>query len=239
MFIFPNPVSYASAWDLQSRLHTERMLDRRPDMVLILEHQPVYTLGRSTKQPHWGGDEAALRANGTDLHRVNRGGSVTYHGPGQILLYPILRLAHHAAGPRQLVRMLEEVALRVLSHWNIDGYRIEKQPGLWIMAPEPAKIASIGVRVERGVTLHGLALNVDMDLTPFHRIHPCGLADCRMTSMAALRRATLSVDAVKRDLAQMFREVFGVAWSTSAVKDIATALQEAADKAAHWCPSIV
>lgn len=213
-FIFPEPVSYAVAWELQTRLYRERMLDLIPDTVLILEHQPVYTLGRSTQASHWGGSEEALRANGMELHRVNRGGSVTYHGPGQILVYPILRLAQHAAGPRQLVRLLEEVLIRTLNLWKIDGRRIDKKPGVWVLAPEPAKIASIGIRVERGITLHGFALNVDMDLSPFQRIHPCGITDCPVTSMAAICKTTVSVNEIKRDLVRIFGTVFAVAWSS-------------------------
>jgi lipoate-protein ligase B len=201
------------AWELQSRFHNERLLNLRPDTVLILEHHPVYTLGRRTQVSHWGGNEDVLRANGVDLQRVNRGGSVTYHGPGQILVYPILRLAHHAAGPRQLVWKMEEVIIRVLNLWKIDGHRIGKKPGVWVMAPEPAKIASIGIRIERGITLHGFSLNVDMDLTPFQRIHPCGFTNCAVTSMTALRNAAVSVNAVKKDLAQMFGTVFALEWS--------------------------
>lgn len=213
VFIFPEPVPYSNSWELQSRLHSERMLDLGPDTVLILEHQPVYTLGRSAQASHWGGNEDVLRANGTELHRVNRGGSVTYHGPGQILVYPILRLAQHAPGPRQLVWLLEEVIIHVLKLWKINGHRIDKKPGVWVMVPEPAKIASIGIRIERGITLHGFALNVDMDLTPFQRIHPCGFTNCPVTSMAALLKTAVSVNAVKHDLARIFGTVFALEWS--------------------------
>jgi lipoate-protein ligase B len=239
VFIFPQPVPYEVAWELQSRFHAERLLGRRPDMVLILEHQPVYTLGRSTQESHWGGNEAALRVDGADLHRVNRGGSVTYHGPGQILLYPIVRLTQHATGPRQFVHLLEEVAIRLLRLWRIDGYRVEKKPGVWVMAPEPAKIASLGVRIERGITLHGLALNVDLDLTPFQRIHPCGFADCSITSMAALRKAALPVDIIKRDLARMFGAVFVTEWPTSIVESFPPPEAVPADETGHMRTSIV
>jgi lipoate-protein ligase B len=211
--IFPDPVAYAIAWELQSRLHRERLLDLRPDTVLILEHLPVYTLGRTAKESHWGGNEAVLRANGAELHRVNRGGSVTYHGPGQIIVYPILRLAQYAAGPRQAVWLLEEVILRLLARHGIEGCRIDKKPGVWIMGPDPEKIASIGIRIERGVTLHGCAFNVDMDLSPFERIHPCGFTDCAVTSMAARLNRAVSVQEVKRELAQIFGTVFGLFWS--------------------------
>lgn len=188
----------------------------RPDTVVILEHQPVYTLGRSTQLSDWGGDEALLRANGTALHRVNRGGSVTYHGPGQIVVYPILRLAQHAAGPRRLVWLFEDVIIRLLKHWGIDGHRIEKKPGIWVLTPQPAKIASLGIRIERGITLHGFALNVDMDLAPFQQIHPCGFADCLVSSMSALRGKAVSLDEVKDDLARIFSAVFSIEWTTVA-----------------------
>jgi lipoyl(octanoyl) transferase len=206
------PVSYAAAWTLQTRLHEECRLGLRGDTVLILEHQPVYTLGRSAERSHWGGDEHALRAKGAAVHAVNRGGSVTYHGPGQIVAYPILRLARHASGPRQLVWLLEEVLLRVLQRWGLNGHRLAKKPGVWISEPYLAKIACIGIRVEGGVTLHGFALNVDMDVSPFALIQPCGLHDCCVTSMGALLDHAPGVQAVKLDVADCFREVLTVKW---------------------------
>ena len=208
--LFSAPVPYLAGWDLQCRLHEHRLLGLQPDTVLILEHRPVYTLGRRTRRSDWGGNEMALCQSGAELHRVNRGGSVTYHGPGQVVAYPILKVDRHATGPKQLVRLFEDVVIRLLGSWNITGSRLEGKPGVWVMTPEPRKIAFIGIRIERGVTLHGLAINVDLDLTPFHRIHPCGLADCLVTSMAALRHAPISVDAVKQVLAQTFAEVFSL-----------------------------
>jgi len=192
---------------MQCRLHEERLLGLQPDTILILEHQPVYTLGRRTRVGDWGGDEEALRQTGVDLHQVNRGGSVTFHGPGQVVAYPILKVDRYAAGPRQLVRLFEDIIIRLLDHWNIIGSRLEGKPGVWVMTPEPLKIAFIGVRIQRGVSLHGLAINVDLDLTPFHRIHPCGLTDCLVTSMAALRHTPISMDAIKQVLAQTFVEM--------------------------------
>jgi lipoate-protein ligase B len=214
--VFPEPVPYLIAWEIQSRLHDERLLDLQPDTVLILEHQPVYTLGRRTKLSHWGGSESALCENGAELHHVNRGGSVTFHGPGQIVVYPVLKLDRHAAGPRQLVWLLEEVIIQVLERWNITGSRIVGKPGVWIMSPEPRKIAFLGLRIEHGVTLHGFALNVDMDLTPFQRIHPCGFSDCRVTSMAAVRQTAVPVGTVKQELAQIFATLFALNFSTVA-----------------------
>ena len=213
LLTFSTPVPYSTAWELQSRFHRERQLDLRPDTVLILEHQPVYTLGRTTKLSDWGGNEAALRANGADLWHVNRGGSVTYHGPGQIVAYPIIRLSQHAAGPRQLVWQLEEVTIRLLAKWNIAGSRIDKRPGVWVMKPSPAKIASIGLRIHQGITLHGFALNVDMDLEPFQRIHPCGLPHCPVTSMATLLNTEIPMNEIKNELSHIWSTVFAIEWT--------------------------
>ncbi len=237
LVIVPTPVAYAAAWEFQSRLHRERLLDLRPDTLLILEHQPVYTLGRSTKLSDWGGDETVLRAKGADLHRVNRGGSVTFHGPGQIVVYPLLKVVRYVTGPRQLVRLLEEVIIRLLSCWEITGGRLDGKPGVWVMRPEPAKIASIGIRIEQGVSLHGFALNVDMDLAPFQHIHPCGFTDCLVTSMSALRNTRLPVDEIKNDLARTFGHVFGIEWT--GVVEHPFGVFETADKTAGNRPSNV
>lgn len=212
-YIFPEPVPYPLAWELQSRLHKERILDLRPDTVLILEHTPVYTLGRRTRLSDWGGDETALCKGEAELHQVNRGGSVTFHGPGQIVVYPVLKLDRYATGPRQLVWLLEEVIIQVLKRWNITGSRIISKPGVWIMRPEPQKIAFVGIRVQHGVTLHGFALNVDLDLTPFQRIHPCGFSNCRVTSMAAVGQTAIPVGTVKQEIVQTFATVFALNWS--------------------------
>ncbi|MFO0699281.1 MAG: lipoyl(octanoyl) transferase LipB [Nitrospira sp.] len=206
--LFSEPIPYLDAWQLQLQLHRDRVLDHRHDTILILEHRPVYTLGRSTDLSHVHGETVDLCRTGAELHRVNRGGSVTYHGPGQIVAYPILKLAGHAPGPRQLVWLLEEAMIRVLNRWNITGMRIAKKPGVWVQAAMPEKVGFVGIRIERGVTLHGLALNVDLDLAPFQNIHPCGFADCRVTSMAAVSTSPVSIELVKAELAQVFRIMF-------------------------------
>ena len=222
IYTFPDPVPYLTAWDLQSRLHHERLLNRQPDTLLILEHSPVYTLGRRTRPSDWGGNKAALCENGTEFHHVNRGGSVTFHGPGQVVLYPILKLTRYATGAKQLVWLLEEVIIRVLGYWNITGVRIVGKPGVWIMLPQPKKISFVGIRIQQGVTLHGVSLNVDLDLAPFRRIHPCGFPDCSVTTMAAVSQKVVPVDAIKQQLAQTFTMVF----SASAPRPVSTQGQE-------------
>lgn len=216
VYICSDPVPYLTAWDLQSRLHNERLLDRRPDTLLILEHSPVYTLGRRTRPADWGGNIAALCENGAELFHVNRGGSVTFHGPGQVVLYPILKLHRYATGARQFVWLLEEVLIRTLKCWDITGVRIVGKPGVWVGRPEPRKVGFVGVRIQQGVTLHGISLNVDLDLAPFRHIRPCGFPDCSVTSMVDVSRKAIPAETVKRQLAQTFAMVFssaGPQWS--------------------------
>lgn len=206
-------VSYASAWELQRTLHEERANDQRPDTLLLLEHDPVYTLGRSTKDTHWSGDVEALRSDGYAVSHANRGGSVTYHGPGQVVGYPILRLRDYCSGPKSYMRLLEEVIVRTLAEWSIAGRRLDNLPGVWVGYESPAKIAAMGVRISRGITMHGFALNVSVDLTPFSRIVPCGLANCRVTSMADILGNPIPMPQVTSAIARHFADVFRIEWA--------------------------
>ena len=212
---FAEPVPYAEAWRLQMRLREERAADRRLDTLLLLEHSPVYTVGRTAQASHWSNGEELLSHAGIQVHSVDRGGSVTYHGPGQLVGYPILRLSHYASGPRQYVRLLEEALIETLRSWGLQGYRVDNRPGVWIrLDDQDAKIAAIGVRIERGVTLHGFALNVDMDLSPFSRIVPCGLTGCRITSMADALHSTVSFTGVRSVLQRTFSRTFNIEWTS-------------------------
>lgn len=213
LVLFPKPVPYDEAWRLQQQLREERIAGKQGDTLLLLEHQPVYTLGRSTKPAHWTCGEEALRQTGANFQSVDRGGSITYHGPGQIVGYPILKLSHYCSGPKQYVRNLEEVLIHTLARWGIDGYRVEKAPGVWVRWRDAdAKIAAIGVRIDHGVTLHGFALNVDLDLSPFSHIVPCGLTACPITSMAEIRQSPLSIPTVAQQVAQEFARTFNLQW---------------------------
>jgi lipoyl(octanoyl) transferase len=212
---FSSPISYPDAWELQLRLHQERVTDSRPDAILVLEHQPVYTVGRLTRVADWGGDPASLHINGIEIQHVNRGGSITYHGPGQLVVYPILRLTQHVSGVRAYVERLEEAILRCLSQHGMIGHRKENAPGIWMTNPHEAKIASIGIRVDRGVTMHGIALNVDLDLSPFQAITPCGLTGCRITSMADIAGRRMPLPTVTRSLLDQLQQVFRLTWTHS------------------------
>jgi lipoyl(octanoyl) transferase len=208
-------LDYATAWALQRRLVEDRIAGRKSDTLLLLEHEPVFTAGRTARAEHWGGGDEISHVAGIPVHRTDRGGSVTYHGPGQLVGYPILKLNRFCEGPKAYVRMLEEVVIRTLAQWNIIGRRIEKLPGVWVGDARPAKIAAIGTRIERGVTLHGFALNVTVDLAPFSLIVPCGLADCRVTSMAEVLTRSVDLTEVRCCVAEQFACVFGLEWTES------------------------
>jgi lipoate-protein ligase B len=180
----------------------------------------VYTAGRGTRPAHLKPPGASLDHPAIPIQAVNRGGSVTHHGPGQLVAYPVLALPQFAPGAKAYVHMLEEVLIRTLRHWDVDGFRLPKTPGLWVRDRKgEAKVASIGARIDRGITLHGLALNVMNDLRPFSRIVPCGLDGCRMTSLAEMREAQIPVPVVAARLAEEFSKVFRIEW-TSRISDV-------------------
>ncbi|MGH7231670.1 MAG: lipoyl(octanoyl) transferase LipB [Nitrospiraceae bacterium] len=200
-------MDYASAWNLQRALVQDRIENSGLDTLVLLEHEPVFTVGRRGRPDHC--DEASLVESGYSVFHVERGGSVTYHGPGQVVGYPILRLSQFCSGPKIYMRLLEEVIILTLEEWDIHGARADMLTGVW-MGQE--KIAAMGVRIIRGVTMHGFALNVSVDLTPFTRIVPCGIAGCQVTSMSRVLGQAVDMRAVQDCLATVFAEVFGLEW---------------------------
>ncbi len=200
------PYAQARAWQFQCV--EERASGRQPDSLLIMEHNPVFTAGRSTKPS----DLKTVQTNPAPypVIAVERGGSVTYHGPGQLVCYPILKLRDYCQGPKAYVRLLEEVVLRTLGDWNIPGSRRPGYPGVWVEGKESAKIASVGVHITRGITVHGFSLNVSLDLAPFGLIEPCGIPGCRMTSMTELLGCRVTGEPVRRHIVRHFQEIFDV-----------------------------
>jgi lipoate-protein ligase B len=227
LLTFGDPVEYSAAWSLQEQLHAERVLGSRMDTLMLLQHLPVYTAGRRTKSAHLKPAIPSSSDREVPILTVNRGGSVTYHGPGQLVGYPILALSRYAGGAKSYVHMLEEVLIETLRIWDISGHRMANAPGIWVCDQwGEAKIASIGARIDRGVTLHGFALNVSTDLIPFSRIIPCGIEGCRMTSMVEIRRTPLSVHVVADELAAIFSSVFGVRWNRPRSESIMRTVME-------------
>jgi lipoyl(octanoyl) transferase len=179
-------VPYRAAWELQRRLAAARADERIPDQLLLLEHPAVLTLGRNADEAHVRVGAANLTARGIELIRVERGGEVTYHGPGQLVAYPILKLERRGLMLRPLVRALEAALADTCAAFGVAAGRREGHPGCWV-DPEAAnarKIGALGLRVERGVTFHGIALNVDADLADFDLIDACGEPDTVSTSLA-------------------------------------------------------
>jgi lipoyl(octanoyl) transferase len=196
-------IDYAGALALQEAIVRARQLDRIGDTLLLLEHPHVYTLGR-------GADERYLiaRRDGVPVHRVSRGGQVTWHGPGQLVGYPILKLEGAARDVHRYLRALEDVMIDSLDRIKIAAAR---RPGLTGVWADSRKIGSIGVGIRRWVTLHGFALNVCPDLSFFDAIVPCGISGCVMTSIAALGYPEISPAGFGEITAQVFAQVFGYA----------------------------
>jgi lipoyl(octanoyl) transferase len=199
---------YLEASRLQVALHQARVQDVIGDTLLLTEHLPVYTLGRTTRPEHVGEGWATGMINGIPVLSADRGGSVTYHGPGQLVGYPILRLRTYCDGPKAYVNCLEEVLIRALDTLGVPAGRRAWMPGVWV---GERKIAAVGVRISQGVTRHGFALNVVNDLLPFAAIVPCGLAGAGMTSVALATGAALECEAMGRAVVGAFQEVFGLA----------------------------
>ena len=200
-------VEYQAAWDLQRRLAAERAAGTCADTLLLLEHAPVYTAGRRAPPEHVLLDADGLRRLGVPLIETDRGGQVAYHGPGQLVGYPILELRDHGMGPRQYVRLLERVLVETLAAFDIHAHTEEGLTGVWVYTE---KVAAIGVKLSRGVTLHGFSLNVDPDLDYYRHIVACGITSREVTSMARLLKHDVPMDAVRRALVRHFAECCGV-----------------------------
>ncbi|ODT43120.1 MAG: lipoyl(octanoyl) transferase [Nitrospira sp. SCN 59-13] len=221
---------YDQAWSLQRTCRAERAADRCQDLMLLIEHPSVYTLGRTTRDQHWPGEDQLSRETNIPVIRTERGGSITYHGPGQLVGYPILRLTDYCAGPKAYVRRLEEVLIDTLAEWGITAHRREALPGVWVGGDRPSKIASIGVRISQGITTHGFALNVCPDLEPFSHIVPCGISDCRVTSMAALMNTTPDLHVVQQQIAARFAATFHLTWTETVTLEQLTAVMAQPDR---------
>lgn len=204
---FDRPVPYAEGVRLQEALHAERLADRMPDTLLILQHQAVVTLGRRGRDGHLRKSPAELAARGIELHLASRGGDVTYHGPGQWVVYPILRLGLNEADAHGHLWNLEEIAVRTCGDFGVRAWRREGMSGAWT---EAGKIAAIGFHLKRWVTIHGMSFNVDPDPGGFEVIVPCGLVGERVASLRALLGSRCpTLPEVRERLARNFESVCG------------------------------
>ncbi|MBI3536993.1 MAG: lipoyl(octanoyl) transferase LipB [Chloroflexi bacterium] len=200
-------VPYADALDLQHRIVAARKNGARDDVLILLEHPPVFTLGRNANDSNILASPEFLRQHGIEIFHVERGGDVTYHGPQQLVGYPILDLNHFRRDVGWYVRALEELLIRALADFGIQGKRIEKLVGVWT---GEEKIAQIGARIEQWITYHGFALNVDPPMEHFDLIVPCGISDKAVTSMARVLNRAIDMRDVRARVAARFADVFDV-----------------------------
>ena len=193
----PNPVPYTDGWELQRRVHADVVDGTRPDTLILLEHEAVYTAGKRTEPQERPQD-------GTPVVDVDRGGKITWHGPGQLVGYPIVRLPE----PMDVVahvRRIERLLIDVLRPFGVDGYQVDGRSGVWVRRPlSEDKVAAIGVRVQQGVTMHGFAINCDNSLSGFRGIIPCGITDAGVTTVSEVVGKTIAPGDIVESVIEAF-----------------------------------
>ena len=215
-------ISYKDAWDLQQDLLKQVVATKRAEeyhpkdqvsYLLICEHPPVYTLGKSGSIDHLLLNKEELAAKGIEFYKINRGGDITHHGPGQLVVYPIFDLELFFTDVHKYVRYLEETVIRTLQDYNIPGDRIDGFTGVWLKGTDylpERKICAIGVHLSRWVSMHGLAFNINNDLGLFNHIIPCGIAEDNkvVTSLSVEKKTPIDFEIVKSKLIHHFQELF-------------------------------
>jgi lipoyl(octanoyl) transferase len=229
-------LGYAEAWALQQRLVAARKAGTVPDVLLLCEHPHVLTLGRNGRIEHLRVPETALDPMGVEFHHTNRGGDLTYHGPGQMVGYPILQLGKIRRDVVWYVRQLEEIMIRATGAFGVAAFRVPGRTGVWASptggaagasSPAEEKLGAIGVHISRWVTSHGFAYNVSTNLSYFDLIVPCGIAGCRVTSLEKLLGRAVHRTEVVPQVAGEFGRAFGLEMQTARAKDLEEWLAEA------------
>jgi len=190
-------MAYSEAYALQERLVGDIYVGVEPETLLLVEHPPVYTLGRS-------GHMSNVLDAGVEVVSINRGGDITYHAPGQLVGYPLLNLAERGKDLRHYLRFLEEVLICAVADIGVTGVRRDGKTGVWT---EQGKLASIGAGARRWISMHGFALNVSLDLGGFSRIHPCGIVGCPMTSLSQITGRPIEMDQIKQRVVYHFESL--------------------------------
>lgn len=198
-------IDYDKAWRLQKAIFDKRLKGEIEDILLLLEHPNTYTLGKVAKKEHLIGSEDYLKENNFTVYDIDRGGDITYHGPGQIVGYPIIDLNNWKKDTHLYLRSLEETIMLTCKDYGLDTKRNEKYTGVWI---EDRKIAAIGIKVSRWITMHGFAFNINTDLKHFNGIIPCGIKDKDVTSLQREFNRIFEISEVKNALLKHFSEIF-------------------------------
>jgi lipoyl(octanoyl) transferase len=215
---------YKKCWDLQKAVFELRAMNALPDTLLLTEHDHVYTIGKSGDKNHLLANEDELTHKGIPVYHNDRGGDVTYHGPGQIVGYPILDLASYYFDLHRYLRDVEEVIIRTLASFGVRGSRKEEYTGVWV---GNEKICAIGVKSSRWITMHGFALNVNTDLSYFGRIIPCGIFEKGVTSLQQLCGRDVETQDVLAEIVKQFENVFAVTATNVEVPQLLEMIQEA------------
>ncbi len=198
-------IDYKESWELQQEIHKKRVSNEVEDTFFLLEHPNTYTLGKTAHKENLVGSEEYLKQNQISVYDIDRGGDITYHGPGQIVGYPIIDLNNWYKDTHKYLRALEEVIIKTCSNYGIDCERNEKHTGVWI---GDRKIAAIGIKVSRWITMHGFAFNVNTDLNLFNGIIPCGIQDKSVTSLSKELKSEIGIQEVKEKLLINFTRLF-------------------------------
>lgn len=210
-------ISYRHAHNLMQRLAALKSAEDYPQVLMQMEHEPVVTLGRRSGQDDFVVSEACLLQRGIGVHRIERGGLATYHGPGQLVIYPIFNLRRMKIGVADLVSGLEQAVIDTLVEYHITAERRDGLRGVWV---DGEKIASIGIAVRRGISFHGIALNYAPDLANFDLIHPCGIADVKMTSIAKIKNSFIDTVKMRRKVADKTADIFGLTYENINIEHI-------------------
>ena len=196
---------YKEVWELQKLVHQKRVENKISDTLILVEHNPVITMGKSGKKDNLLIPTKLLKEKGIEFYNIERGGDVTYHGPGQLVGYPIFNIRDGLTGIKPFIEKIEDVIIATLDEFNIKGEKKEKLIGVWT---KEGKICSIGIAVKQWISFHGFALNVNTDLSHFDYIVPCGLKDVAMTSMQKILHRTIPLDDVKDSIIKNFGRLF-------------------------------
>ncbi len=216
---------YRKVWEMQQRV-LEEVKQRKmqgkavPGYLFFVEHPPVYTLGKSGKEANMLMDALQLRARCVEFIKVDRGGDITFHGPGQLVVYPVVDLESFGMGVKEYVWALEEVVIGTLGKYGLSGSRVDGATGVWLGTDtlDERKICAIGVKCSRYVTMHGFALNVNTDLSYFDAIHPCGFVDKGVTSLQKELKRAVDMEEVKAEVLRQFQTVMDMKINTNTIE---------------------
>ena len=197
--------NYKQVWDLQKKTHLNKQKAAEEDILYTVEHNHVYTLGKTGSRDHILINDEEMKAKGISYYEIDRGGDITYHGPGQLVAYPILDLNNYYKDTHRYLRELEETVILTLKDIGIDAHREEEFTGVWV---GDEKICAIGIKVSRWITMHGIAFNINTDLSYFDKIIPCGIFHKGVTSVQKLTGEKADFEKIKNLFVKNFREVF-------------------------------